>query len=841
MTFSFTGDAYLSSHGLTRVVSDLTGSLGVAVLTILMLVFCLVSQLALRPAADPPQRDPNGAGDGVDGVARHSAQCRHGDHLLGQHRHHGGRRHPPSLAAARGAGRARAVDHRHHAQRARHRQCHRARVRHAGARLRGALAESLRASAALCRADRGQHRELSRGHAGHSAGPARRGGTQVRRARAKAPRRVMSAARAWSLLSMACVALAGFFAFRDLHITGDIEAFVPHAQDAASTRAAQSLASSDLMRTVIVTLTDTSDERALTGARTFSQALQRDRKLFTRIETGPRPETEKRLYELYFPRRYAFVASDAKAVQALDASWVDQRIQGLRAQLMGPLSTMLAPIAADDPWLLFPALLSDLRSHGGSALEVRDGQFLVSGKPTSVVFLTGKASPFDSEAAIDVSDAIERARRAVLSTGASAHLDIASVYAFSRAARAEITRDIGRISTVSTLAIVLLFWSLFRSLRSLALGALTLGTGVIAGACVCRLVFGSVHGITLAFGSSLLGVGIDFVAHYVNHCALERERSPSEIMRELWPGLLLGGATTALGFLAFAFSSFAGMQELALFSFASVAASLLATRYWGPLWVGVARAPTSLHLRLVSALAAWVRVSSRRSTRFALLAVTLTLCALGLPRLKIIDDVRVFNHADPAMVRETDRARAAVGFGDAGRFVLVTAKTDEQALARNDQVFAALERAKADGEIGAFRTAFYLLRSAATQRAVLSAFDARVDLRESTKQALARHGFVVDRFRGADLRSDQPLEPVTYALLEQNELGPLVAPFRTLLKSEEGACRDGCVGYLSYVQGVRDAERMQSLVGHIEGACTSISLAISSGPTACCDAARFSK
>jgi predicted RND superfamily exporter protein len=39
VTYAFTGDAYLSSHGLDAVVTDLTGSLGVAVATILILVF----------------------------------------------------------------------------------------------------------------------------------------------------------------------------------------------------------------------------------------------------------------------------------------------------------------------------------------------------------------------------------------------------------------------------------------------------------------------------------------------------------------------------------------------------------------------------------------------------------------------------------------------------------------------------------------------------------------------------------------------------------------------------------------------------------------------------------
>jgi len=622
-----------------------------------------------------------------------------------------------------------------------------------------------------------------------------------------------------SVLSICCVALAGFFAFRGLEVTGDIEAFVPHADDGVSTQAAQSLATSDLVRTVVVTIRDTSQTSAAALAKQFATALAlHNGTLFRRVEAGPEPEVEKRLYGVYFPRRYAFVAKDRNEVLALDAAWVDRRIASLRNQLASPLGTMLSRVAASDPWLAFPALLSDLRSNGGSALDVVDGSFVVSGKPTSVVLVTGRASPFDAEAATAVTRVLEAARSRVLAQSKQAHVDIASVYAFSRAARDEIQRDIGRISTLSTVAIILLFWALFRSVRSLLLGALTLGAGVVAGACACRLVFGSVHGITLAFGSSLLGVGIDFVAHYVNHCALEKGRSADAIMRDLWPGLLLGGTTTALGFLAFAWSSFAGMQELALFSFASIAASLLATRYWAPHWVAIGKEPSGLHRRLVAVLSGWVRLSSRAITQWTLLSLVIVVCALGLPRLRIIDDVRVFNHANPRMIAETDRARAAVGFGDSGRFVLVTGSTEEQALGRNDRVFAALDRAKADGIVTAFRSAFYLLRATETQRQVQSALAARADLATRTKQALSEQGFAVERFVGAELAEARNFDPVTYSLLVEQGLDGLVAPFRTELRSQNGECAAGCIGYLSYVQGVHDQKRLRALIASVEGA-----------------------
>jgi len=57
-TFAFTGDAYLSSHGLDAVVTDLTGSLGVAVVTILVLVFLSFRSLPYTLLLIPPNVIP---------------------------------------------------------------------------------------------------------------------------------------------------------------------------------------------------------------------------------------------------------------------------------------------------------------------------------------------------------------------------------------------------------------------------------------------------------------------------------------------------------------------------------------------------------------------------------------------------------------------------------------------------------------------------------------------------------------------------------------------------------------------------------------------------------------
>jgi hypothetical protein len=58
VSFAFTGDAYLSSHGLDAVVSDLTGSLGVAIITILVLVFFSFRSIPYTLLLIPPNVIP---------------------------------------------------------------------------------------------------------------------------------------------------------------------------------------------------------------------------------------------------------------------------------------------------------------------------------------------------------------------------------------------------------------------------------------------------------------------------------------------------------------------------------------------------------------------------------------------------------------------------------------------------------------------------------------------------------------------------------------------------------------------------------------------------------------
>ena len=81
---------------------------------------------------------------------------------------------------------------------------------------------------------------------------------------------------------------------------------------------------------------------------------------------------------------------------------------------------------------------------------------------------------------------------------------------FSVDTRDAIRHDVERLSTLSLVLVVALLLTLYRSPRTLALGLLPVLSGVAAGIAAVSVAFGTVHGLTLGFGTTLIGEAVDY-------------------------------------------------------------------------------------------------------------------------------------------------------------------------------------------------------------------------------------------------------------------------------------------------------------------------------------------
>ena len=124
-------------------------------------------------------------------------------------------------------------------------------------------------------------------------------------------------------------------------------------------------------------------------------------------------------------------------------------------------------------------------------------------------------------------------------------------------------------------------WS-YRSLPALLLGLVPVVSGAIAGIAAVAFGFGVVQGVTLAFGVTLIGEGVDYSIYLFIQSRADSgpgAASGADWRRSVWPTIRLGMLTSVCGFAALLVSSFPGLAQLGLYSLTGVLAAGLVTRF----------------------------------------------------------------------------------------------------------------------------------------------------------------------------------------------------------------------------------------------------------------------
>lgn len=597
-------------------------------------------------------------------------------------------------------------------------------------------------------------------------------------------------------------------------VTTDITYFLADEGDARLAGISRQLAQSELTRTIVLSVQGPGEDLgpALAVARALGAALERHPEVAW-LRTGPGAIDNEAVHGLYWPRRF-YLLDDPE--DRLSAKGLQAAAQALKQELMRPTGALIKRVAPGDPLLLYPAQLRRLEAARAGGLSLVDGQFVADGKH-ALVLLATRSSPFDAAAQGPLQAAIAAAFAEVATPGVT--LEQSAVARFALAAEGSMRADISRISTVSLLGLLVLFVAMFRSPRLIVLSMVPLVVGVLAALASCLLLFGAVHGLTLAFGATLIGVCIDYSVHLFNHHLLDPPRGgPEQSARRIAPGLWLGALTTVAGFAGLAWTSFPGLREVAVFASVGVLAAVLATRFWLP-----ALMPREVRAgRLQRALAAGLQravegLGRRRGVLLALPIAALLVTAVGLTRLRWIDDLKLLTATDPVMLAEDEGVRARVARMDSGRFIVAIgsgpdlAAAEEAALVVNDAVYELLTAAQAAGELDEFRSLHTFVRSAASQQRSLTALQA-LELPQRLAAAFTGEGFTAGAFTRFFSDMSEVPGPLRLADLQGSPLADLVRSFRVELAGSQPT-----VAVLSLVRGVSEgaalARRLEAAPG----------------------------
>ncbi|KIG15848.1 membrane protein, exporter [Enhygromyxa salina] len=618
------------------------------------------------------------------------------------------------------------------------------------------------------------------------------------------------------------LALMGLFVWQKLEVTSEITHFLAAGDDARLAKLSRQLAESELTKTTILVVdSDAGDTQAAIAAVDELADTLRELEEVAWVRVGWTEDQSDAVHDLYFPRRMYFTAGSEQALaQALAPAGLEASAQELQRQLRLPTAALIKQIAPQDPLLRYPATLERLAEARAGSLELVDGHF-VTREGGAVLLFASVHSPFRAEHQGPLQAVIDARFAELNQAGDGGELGLSlrqsGVGRFALRAEAQIRGDITRISVISTLGVIALFLLLFRGPRLVLLSLVPLAAGVLTATTVSLLVFGRIHGLTLAFGASLIGVCIDYPVHLFNHHVLDPAPDGAVgSMKRIRPGLVLGALTTVAGFVGLGWASFPGVREIAVFAAVGVLGALLSTLYLLPPLMADKPKPVALQRQLAELAGRLVvAMQARRRVLLVLPLAALSLLAIALPRLEFVDDVSALTQTQADLLSEDEAVRALVSRMDAGRMIVAIGDDEEQALRKNDEVHARLLAAREAGELEAFQSLHELLWSTQLQQRNLAAYGEPAAFAERLDAAFVANGFRAGVFApfiealtlAREGSADGPA-PLDYPTLAASTLGQAASSMRVDL--------DGQVGILSLVRGVDDPEALRARVADLD-------------------------
>lgn len=406
---------------------------------------------------------------------------------------------------------------------------------------------------------------------------------------------------------------------------------------------------------------------------------------------------------------------EQEAAQLFDPGSLPARAQGLQQALLSPQGSFVKAIAKQDPLLLSLTGFKDLQSPFQNSAQSR--------QPVAALILQSQPPALDFEAQQALQTGIRDCFEALNAAGGSRYrLSMAGVPVFSVAAHGEISRDVTRVSTLSSVAVILVFLLLFRSFAALHWVMLVQTAAFVVGALATALIFPQVHSLTLALGASLIGICVDYPMHVMVHCAKHQD-APEATAKLLWPSLFMGGLTTVIGYAAMGMTGFPGFEQIAVFALFSIAASLGLTRWVLPALL----ANTRLQVAHLPGIADWVDFCGRYRKTLWLVFVLLVLLALAaLPRVRWMEDMQKLALDMTTLKQQDQTVRAHFSSIEPGRFVLIEAEDIETALQRSEAAERRLRQLQQAGVLLEYHGLFPWLSSEALQAQNAQVYDRAV-------------------------------------------------------------------------------------------------------------------
>lgn len=526
------------------------------------------------------------------------------------------------------------------------------------------------------------------------------------------------------------IALLSFYVQRELTVSGDLRLFMPSPQTRSEKLLLDEVGESPASRLLLVSLDGANAETLARISQELTARLGEDPQ-FGLVSNGA--ASLDAIPDRLLPYRY--LLSSTLDHERFDAAYLRGQLEERLHDLASPAGSLIEPLIPRDPTLEI-LQLAEAWQPAKQPQKLYDVWFDRTGERAILVAAT-KAAAFDPDAQGRAEAALQKHFQETHG-GAHVRLTVSGPGSFSVLMKERTQTEAAWLGSIATLGMIVLLLVAYRSPSAVVLGTLPIASAGVAGLAAVSVLFGAVHGITLAFGFTLIGVAQDYPMHLFSH--RHPGKSARDAARAVWPTLATGVVSTCIAYLAFLRSGVVGLAQLACFTIAGLAVAGLTTRYLLPhlmppqardygqiAWLG----------RLWSSMAALSR--PKWLAALAAVACVAVLASGATPMWQ--NDLGQLTPVPQPLLQADAQLRQELGAADIRRLLAVTGRTADDALAAVEAVTPKLRALVRNGDIDSFDHAARYLPSAAVQQRRQAALPKRESLQAALATALAELPF----------------------------------------------------------------------------------------------------
>ncbi|WP_267225418.1 MMPL family transporter [Dyella silvae] len=602
------------------------------------------------------------------------------------------------------------------------------------------------------------------------------------------------------VLWLATLALLAVFVLQNLRVSTDLRSFMPAPTTPDQQLLMEQVGEGPGSRLLLLAISGKPDEQLASLSQQLAASLRKDDS-YTQVLNGSFDITA--LDSSLLPYRY--LLSPTLDHQRLDAPYLRDELQQRLEDLSSPAGSLLKGLLPRDPTLEVLKLAE--RWAPARSPELIEGVWFSKNHEALLLVMT-RAPGFDPDAQNAAISGIQRMFDA-LPGHEGATLAFSGPGYFSVVANAQTRGQAEWIGRISTIGFVVLLLLAYRSIGSLLLSALPIASSALAGIAALVMLFPQVHGITLAFGFTLLGVAQEYPIRVLSHRRAGEDAVQS--VRDLWPLLLTAIASACIAYLAFYASGVNGLKQLAVFTVTGLLVAGFSTRYLLPYLLPV-RVHDVADMRWLIRARQWVDALPRPRWIPMVVAVATVVMLAFAQGPFWQNDLSALTPLPKDLLQRDASLREALGAPDVRYLLVLDAPSEQGVLELSERLEPAVDALVARHAADAIELPSRYLPSASVQRARQERLPEPAALNKALAQAQQDMPFQHDLFVPFldDVERARTLPLLTPARFAVSPLGQRLSAMLVQ--------RDTHWLGLGTLSGVHDVAALQSLAQQSGGA-----------------------